>query len=133
MANLLKQVTKQLNANSGKMLFCPLCAMMLLVDSDTGSYRFYCQTCPYIYDIEHRFVREVALSSKMIDDIMTMDQWKNVDKEKVECPRCGYGEAYCRMSQTRSADEPMTIFYRCANPVGLTPTDGPCNYNWRGD
>lgn len=111
--------------NTGKIVFCPYCGMMLLLEGETGTFRFFCQTCPYVSDISHRLVRDVAIERKKVDDIMTLDQWKNVDKEKVDCPKCGNGEAYCRMSQTRSADEPMTIFYKCTNDQ--------CQNNWRGD
>uniref|UniRef100_A0A0N4WWJ4 DNA-directed RNA polymerase III subunit RPC10 n=1 Tax=Haemonchus placei TaxID=6290 RepID=A0A0N4WWJ4_HAEPC len=31
------------------------------------------------------------------------------------CPKCSNDRAYFMQIQTRSADEPMTIFYRCAN------------------
>ena len=32
----------------------------------------------------------------------------------VNCPSCGYGQAYYKEIQTRSADEPATLFFRCA-------------------
>lgn len=33
----------------------------------------------------------------------------------VTCPNCKFGKAVYHELQTRSADEPMTIFYMCAN------------------
>ena len=39
------------------------------------------------------------------------------------CAKCGNTEAYFRMQQTRSADEPSTRFYRC--------TDQKCCHNWK--
>ena len=40
---------------------------------------------------------------------------------KIDCEKCGHGEAVAWMFQTRSADEPTTRFYRCQK----------CKYTWR--
>lgn len=37
------------------------------------------------------------------------------------CPNCAHREAYFKEVQTRSADEPATIFYRCCN----------CKHQWK--
>ncbi|EYB98123.1 hypothetical protein Y032_0134g1867 [Ancylostoma ceylanicum] len=39
------------------------------------------------------------------------------------CPKCSHERAYFMQIQTRSADEPMTIFYRCAN--------ADCCHRWK--
>ncbi|KAK6052959.1 transcription factor S-II [Cooperia oncophora] len=39
------------------------------------------------------------------------------------CPKCSNDRAYFMQIQTRSADEPMTIFYRCAN--------ADCGHRWK--
>ena len=31
------------------------------------------------------------------------------------CPKCAHDRAYFRQLQTRSADEPMTTFYKCVS------------------
>lgn len=41
----------------------------------------------------------------------------------VTCPQCSYGQAYFMQIQIRSADEPMTTFYKCCNP--------DCAFNWK--
>jgi len=41
------------------------------------------------------------------------------------CPYCGHGEAAFKEFQTRSADEPATLFYRCLNEK--------CQKQWRED
>jgi DNA-directed RNA polymerase subunit M/transcription elongation factor TFIIS len=41
------------------------------------------------------------------------------------CPRCNHGEAYFKQMQIRSADEPMTTFYRCCREE--------CQLEWRDD
>lgn len=49
--------------------------------------------------------------------------WENVDSTDAVCGKCGNGRAYFMQMQTRSADEPMTTFYKCCNQT--------CGYNWR--
>ncbi|URE08472.1 hypothetical protein MUK42_03757, partial [Musa troglodytarum] len=53
------------------------------------------------------------------------DSMKFAPKTQATCPRCHHGEAFFRQMQIRSADEPMTTFYRCCNER--------CNYEWRDD
>lgn len=42
-------------------------------------------------------------------------------KTTVQCPKCAYMEASYTIRQTRSADEPETMIYRCLK----------CNHTWR--
>jgi len=42
-------------------------------------------------------------------------------RTKIMCPKCDHMEAHWWMQQTRTADEPPTLFYRCTK----------CNYSWR--
>lgn len=49
--------------------------------------------------------------------------WENVDSTDVICPACSNGKAYFMQMQIRSADEPMTTFYKCCNNL--------CAHNWR--
>lgn len=49
--------------------------------------------------------------------------WENVDSTDAVCPSCNHNRAYFMQMQTRSADEPMTTFYKCCN--------AQCNHNWR--
>jgi len=41
------------------------------------------------------------------------DAWNNVDKTQARCPDCQHDTAYFMQIQIRSADEPMTCFYKC--------------------
>ena len=43
------------------------------------------------------------------------EDWASGDKTEALCPnsKCGHREALYKMFQTRSADEPMTCFYKC--------------------
>lgn len=37
------------------------------------------------------------------------------------CPSCSYGQAYFKEIQTRSADEPATLFFKCVQ----------CEHQWK--
>ena len=49
------------------------------------------------------------------------DEAIDLPKTKIMCPKCEHPEAWWWMQQTRSADEPPTMFYRCVK----------CSYSWR--
>ena len=64
------------------------------------------------------------LQRKEVDDVLGgAEAWEHVDQTTVQggCPKCSYGKAYFMQLQIRSADEPMTTFYKCAK----------CAYQWR--
>eukprot|EP00732_Lithocolla_globosa_P008530 Lithocolla_globosa_v1_NODE_12301_length_439_cov_10.141388.p1 type:complete len:107 gc:universal NODE_12301_length_439_cov_10.141388:394-74(-) len=96
------------------MLFCPTCANILLVNSNSAEMQFFCNTCPYIHPITQQFSSKVPLERKQVDDVLGgSDAWKNVDSTEVDCPACEHTRAYFMQIQIRSADEPMTTFYKC--------------------
>ncbi|CAI5470677.1 unnamed protein product [Closterium sp. Yama58-4] len=108
------------------MEFCPTCANMLLVEqAHMGrEARFFCQTCPYVYGITRKISRRQLVVQKEVDDVLGgEDAWKNVDKTEASCPKCGHSQAFFMQIQTRSADEPMTLFYKCCNMR--------CGYRWK--
>lgn len=106
------------------MLFCPCCGTMLLVRGDSSTPLFACQACSFIYEIDRPLASRMPLRRKQVDDVMGgADAWKNVDATDAVCPRCGHGRAYYMQIQIRSADEPMSIFYKCC----LTE----CGHQWR--
>ena len=39
------------------------------------------------------------------------------------CKQCGHTKAYLKEMQTRSADEPATLFFKCENKK--------CGYQWK--
>ncbi|PWN37540.1 putative Rpc11-DNA-directed RNA polymerase III subunit C11 [Meira miltonrushii] len=106
-------------------LFCPTCANMLLVGrDDMNRNRWECSTCPYQFPIAKQMTTRVKLTRKQVDDIMGgEDAWKNVDSTDAACPKCDNARAFFMQLQIRSADEPMTTFYRC--------TKSECGYQWR--
>mmetsp|Transcript_6914 Transcript_6914/g.18498 ORF Transcript_6914/g.18498 Transcript_6914/m.18498 type:complete len:109 (+) Transcript_6914:183-509(+) len=106
------------------MLFCPLCGNMLLVQRGAGlGVRFYCQTCPYQHCVTERVEKRVPrIKAKVMDDVLGGDAaWDLADATDIACPACAHPKAFFFQMQTRSADEPMTIFYRCQK----------CSHQWK--
>ncbi|KAF2226078.1 RNA polymerase III subunit C11 [Elsinoe ampelina] len=111
------------------LLFCPVCGNLLTItavpadelpDSEqhrAGNNHFQCRTCPYQMALQGVFYEKKQMVAKEVEDVLGgADSWKNVDKQpNVNCvdPNCTGTEAYFRQVQIRSADEPMTTFYRC--------------------
>ncbi|KAF2114429.1 hypothetical protein BDV96DRAFT_96852 [Lophiotrema nucula] len=116
------------------LLFCPSCSNMLRVSrippgdpstqNDEGNNRFECQTCPYQYVLNRRYYERKTMKRKEEGDILGgKDAWKNVDTTIVQCTneKCRNDTAYWYQLQIRSADEPMTAFYKCTQ----------CDNQWR--
>ncbi|KAF2738840.1 hypothetical protein EJ04DRAFT_560490 [Polyplosphaeria fusca] len=118
------------------LLFCPHCGNMLRVgkvlpgDPSTaehvGKQTFTCLTCPYEFIITQRWYdRKYNTNKKEPDDIVGGENaWDNVQtQDNVLCPSdtCDGDKAFWYQLQIRSADEPMTTFYRCTE----------CHKEWR--
>ncbi|CAD7969451.1 unnamed protein product [Amoebophrya sp. A25] len=102
--------------------FCPQCCSLLLVDNLKS--KLVCQTCPYQFVYTQKYYTKVEFSNKQVADVLGgPEAWKDVEKMNAQCPACMHGKAYFRQMQTRSADEPMTIFYRCEK----------CTHCWKED
>lgn len=100
---------------------------MLIVSrsSTSGVNAFCCPTCPYEFPIVGvQMYERRELPRKDIDDVLGGEgAWDNVDQTQAQCPveDCGNDHAYFFQLQIRSADEPMTTFYKCTK----------CNHQWR--
>ena len=106
------------------MLFCPNCANKLAAEEGNTCLRFACATCPYIHNITRKVKHRAYPKLKHVDDVLGgAEAWENVDATETKCPKCDNMKAYFHQFQTRSADEPMTNFYKCANPQ--------CGYRWK--
>lgn len=109
------------------MWFCPLDGTLLQVryglSSTGGGGHFYCVTCPYSCTIpkHNSITKTTILKVKQVDDILGgAKAWDNVDRTQAVCPVCHHHEAYFMQIQIRSADEPMSIFYKCVS----------CSHQW---
>lgn len=68
----------------------------------------------------------IVLERKTVDDVLGGDHaWDNVDQTDALCPKCANTRAYFFMVQLRSADEPMTTFFKCTKPE--------CQARWKED
>eukprot|EP00457_Paulinella_chromatophora_P020086 gb/GEZN01021995.1/.p1 GENE.gb/GEZN01021995.1/~~gb/GEZN01021995.1/.p1 ORF type:complete len:108 (-),score=3.10 gb/GEZN01021995.1/:255-578(-) len=93
-------------------MFCPTCGTSLLIDSQ-GPTNYFCQACPYTYQIKKPIKREAKIIRKQVEDVLG-DSWGNTENsESTVCPRCERKGAMFFQMQIRSADEPMTTFYKC--------------------
>lgn len=72
--------------------------------------------------LDKRYYERKKMKSKEVEDVLGgAESWKNVDKTEVNCAneRCENRSAYFRQVQIRSADEPMTTFYKVGFIEGL--------------
>ena len=98
------------------MRFCPACGNLLLIDEGSAGMRYFCPTCPYAHNINKTYSSSLKLKKKAVDDILGgSDAWDNVDRTSARCPHCSHDTAYFMQIQIRSADEPMTTFYKCVS------------------
>jgi DNA-directed RNA polymerase III subunit RPC11 len=109
------------------MWFCPLDGTLLQVQivagTGSGGAIFVCSTCPYSCSIDTNFSKKIIKTRKQVDDILGgAAAWENVDRTMTVCPNleCGHTEAYFLQMQIRSADEPMSVFYKCCK----------CSHQW---
>ncbi|KAG0651373.1 DNA-directed RNA polymerase III subunit RPC10 [Hyphodiscus hymeniophilus] len=100
---------------------CPSCANVLTVsattspDDSTPTNRLECQTCPYEYVLTKRYYERKTFARKEREDVFGgPGAWDNAQKANMQCPKegCDGEEAAFFQVQIRSADEPMTGFYK---------------------
>lgn len=100
------------------MRFCPWDGLQLILDQEAPALplRFRCVACAYIEPIAPAGLRmREKLEVKKVDDVLGgAEAWENVAQTDALCPKGkGHKKAYFIQVQTRSADEPMTVFYKC--------------------
>ncbi len=106
------------------MEFCPKCGSLMVVKRKRTRSFLVCPKCGKERPIkkEKILIRETLHSKKKEVIVMKKGaESMELPKTKIICPKCENPEAYWWMQQTRSADEPPTIFYRCTK----------CSYSWR--
>ena len=104
-------------------MFCPKCGSLMTPTTKKGKRVLVCKNCNFERPVEgEEWVSEVELGRKQrVVVIDEKEKFEIYPKTKIECPKCGYNEAYYWMMQTRGGDEPETRFYKCVK----------CGYTWR--
>jgi DNA-directed RNA polymerase subunit M len=100
-------------------MFCPSCKRLMRPDRAAGVWR--CTSCgtevPLGKGVE---VRHTAAHEQRTVGVV---ETKHVPLPKAAetCPKCGNGEAYWVLRQTRGSDEPETRIFECTK----------CGHKWR--
>jgi len=100
--------------------FCPKCEVKLK-NSDSG---LQCPQCNYTEGQKEKPTKKITNEEEPDFSLLAFEENEgdeSLPTVKIECEKCGHGEAVGWMFQTRSADEPTTRFYRCQK----------CKYTWR--
>jgi DNA-directed RNA polymerase III subunit RPC11 len=130
--------------------FCQHCGNRLRLEEGNVCFRFSCPTCPFVFNVKRKLSSKYFPKLKQVDEVLSdAAMWENVDSTDEKCPKCTYQtlsfdllsisvlilvwpnrrwsgnhpRAYFMQIQTRSADEPMTTFYRCCSIE--------CQYKWK--
>ena len=102
--------------------FCQRCNAILVSKQKGGKTVLVCRTCGH--QEKEYTPTEIAerVQKNPADDIIIIEKnEETLPKTKAACPKCGNGEAFWWVQQTRSADEAPTLFLRCAS----------CKHSWR--
>ncbi len=99
-------------------MFCPKCKR--LMRPDTAARRWRCSACGATVPLGA--AREIGRSDPAQREVAVVDGKSSTLPTAAEtCPKCGNGEAYWVLRQTRGADEPETRIFECTK----------CGHKWR--
>ncbi len=99
------------------MEFCPKCGSVLVKKEK----RFSCPRCNYVSKNKIKIESSEKFKKKKGVGVIKDQDTDIFPTTVADCPKCGHNEAYFWSSQTRSADEAETRFFRCTK----------CKYTWR--
>lgn len=103
------------------MKFCPKCGRILIPEKIKGKSYLVCKKCGYKEESKRKLVIVSGYKEESKEVVVAGENKESLPIADVICPKCGNQKAYWFMQQTRSADEPPTIFYKCTK----------CGYSWR--
>ena len=106
------------------MIFCPTCGNILLIEKGAASFRYFCKTCSYVFNVNQKIKRVQTFEDKKVIDLIYDEEkeWSLRPITEKSCKQCNNNKCYYVEQQTRSADEPTTYYYRCTNK--------DCGYTW---
>lgn len=100
--------------------FCPKCKSILRPKKkDDGTNVLAC-SCGYEKTGGGGTVKDIKKKDEVEVDVVDGDI-ETLPITKEECPKCGNGEAYYWLIQTRAGDESETKFMKCTK----------CKHTWR--
>jgi DNA-directed RNA polymerase subunit M len=104
------------------MEFCPKCGLVCVSKKEKNKTILVCRKCGYkIKDYKPIEIKEDIKKHPMDEIVIVEEKRETLPKIRIICPKCGNKEAVWWMQQTRSADEPPTLFFRCTK----------CKNSWR--
>ncbi|EHY65833.1 transcription factor S [Nematocida ausubeli] len=101
------------------MSFCNKCMNRLSVEIINSRSIFHCEECNYRKEVPGIFRTRTKLSPKV--ELVEQAKPNELPERNTLCPECSCETANYYQMQTRSADEPMTIFNTCTQ----------CKHTWR--
>jgi len=99
---------------------------MLFIDAsrqDSMNARLFCKTCAYQLQLKKEIRKHIQTTPKKVDEVLEDVEWSSKTTAGQKCEKCGNEEAFFYELQTRSADEPATIFFQCSN--------SKCRHQWK--
>lgn len=105
------------------MQFCPKCGALMLPKQIEDRPILVCNTCGHATKAAKLEEYKIVKPAKQKEMIAVIEKGAKpaLPTARTKCPKCGHGEAYWWLRQTRAADEATTRFYRCAK----------CGHTWR--
>jgi transcription factor S len=99
-------------------MFCPHCKRLMRPDRAAAVWR--CSTCTRTVPLGRGV--EVGRSTPESRTVEVVEKAvATLPKTQEQCPKCGNGEAYWVLRQTRGSDEPETRIFECTK----------CGHKWR--
>jgi len=105
------------------MKFCPKDGSLLVPKKKGKTTVLHCNKCGKDYEMKEKLKigGAVVEESKKIVVIGKDEAESELPTTETICPKCQFNEAYWWVQQTRSGDEPPTMFFKCKR----------CKYSWR--
>ncbi|KAF7696532.1 DNA-directed RNA polymerase III subunit RPC10 [Cucumispora dikerogammari] len=97
------------------MEYCPQCEALLSICYSGEEYVYSCYGCSYIQKIKHKVETYLFSNSqnKSVDILEDAGKYSRTCTYNCMNTECKNTQIAYYEIQTRSADEPMTVFYEC--------------------
>ncbi len=104
------------------MHFCPKCGLVCVSKREKSKTFLVCRKCGHkIKDYKPIEIKEEIKKDPLDEVVIIEEKREALPKIRLICPKCSNKEAVWWMQQTRSTDEPPTLFFRCTK----------CKHSWR--